>query len=265
MHAYRKMYSRNIERLEQFWHNLVLALPQAKDMNGAVVTCYPEVPFFFFNHVADINVNEDEAEKLLNKVTKYFVSKGSPYIWFRVSPLTRPKSFTSLLEDNGFERDDERSVMVFKGRQMEDKLNPEIKVKEISESEIDVYSKLLLTIFEMPLEWKKGFDRVFLESMRKGLKCYLAYVEGKPVGTCAWFSLMKTGGIFDVGTLKEYRRRGIGTTLTVHAVMDSIKEGNNLHHLQTAKGGNAERLYKKIGFKIDHTTSRFVKKLKDKD
>jgi len=256
---------KRIERLEQFWHNLVLALPQAKDMNGAVVTCNPEVPFFFFNHVADINVNEDEAEKLLNKVAKYFVLKGVPHIWFRVSPLTRPRSFTSLLEDHGFERDEEGSVMVFKGKQVEDKLNPEVKVKEISESEIDVWNKLSLTIFEMPLEWKKGVDRLIPESMRKGLRCYLAYVEGKPVGTCGLFSSMKTGGIFIVGTLKKYRRRGIGTTLTVNAVLDSIDEGNNLHTLETAKGGYTERLYKKIGFEIDHTTSWFVKKFKDKD
>lgn len=76
---------------------------------------------------------------------------------------------------------------------------------------------------------------------------------------------MKTGGIFSVGTLKEYRRRGVGTTLTVHAVMDSIDEGNNLHTLQTAEGGYAERLYKKIGFVIDHTTSYFVKKFQGKN
>ena len=252
----------SVERLEQFWHNLVLTFPWETDVNGAVVTCYPEVPFWFFNHAADINVNEDEAEKLLNRVTKYFVSKGSPYIWFRVSQLTRPRSFTSLLKDHGFEREEEESVMVFKGRQVEDKLNPEVKVKEISESEMDVWNKLALTSFEMPIEWMEGADRLVLEWIRKGAKFYLAYVEGKPVGTCCLFSLMKTGGIFIVGTLKEYRRRGVGTTLTVHALLNSIKEGNSLHTLEAIKGGNAERLYRKIGFETDHTVTWFIKKLK---
>jgi len=256
---------RNVERLEQFFHNFVLTLPWGTDVNGAVVTCYPEVPFYGFNHAADINVNEDEAEKLLNKITKYFVSKESPYFWFRVSPLTRPRSFTSLLEYYGFERDLEESVMVFKGKQVEDKLNPEVKVKEISKSEIDVWNRLVLTSFEMPFEWKKGFDRFILGWIRKGAKFCLAYVEGKPVGASVLFSLMKTGGIFAVGTLKEYRRRGVGTTLTVHAIIDSIKEGNNLHTLQAEKGGYAERLYRKIGFETDHTTSWFVKKLRGKD
>lgn len=229
-------------------------------MNGAIVACYPEVPIPQLNHAADINVNEDEAKNLLNRVTKYFVLKGSPDVWFRISPLTCPSSFSSFLQNHGFDKKDEESAMVFKGKQVEDKLNPEVKVEEISESEINIYCKLMLTIFEMPIEWKEGVDRFILESMRKGAKCYLAYVEGKPAGTCGLFSLRKTGGIFNVGTLEEYRRRGIGTTLTAHAVMDSIKEGNTLHILQTGKGGNAERLYRKIGFETDHTISWFVKK-----
>jgi len=89
----------------------------------------------------------------------------------------------------------------------------------------------------------------------------LGYVDGKPVGTSFLYSLIKAGGIFTVGTLKEYRKKGVGTTLTVHALMESIKEGNDLHTLQTAKGGNAERLYKKVGFEVDHNALWYVKKL----
>ena len=252
---------RSIERLEKFWHNLILAFPSATDLKGAVVIYYPEVPFFVFNHAADINVNEDEAENLLNRVTEYFKSRGSPFVCFRISPLTRPRSFASLLERYEFEKKHEDSVMVFKGEDLADKLNPKVKVKEISESEIDVYNEFLIASFEMPVEWKKGWDKFILEFMRKGGKCYLAYMGGRPVGTSAVLSLGKTGGIFNVGTLKEYRRRGIGTTLTVHALIDSIKEGNTLHTLQTDKGGDAERLYENIGFEIDHTVSWFVKRI----
>jgi len=251
---------RSIKRLEKFWHNILLTFPWTTDLNEAVLIYYPEVPFFVLNHAADINVNEDEAENLLNEVTEYFLSRRFPFVCFRISPLTCPRSFASLLESHGFERKHEDSVMVFKGEGSEDKLNPEVKVKAISESEIDLYNKLLITSFEMPVEWKKGWDKFILEFMRRGAKCYLAYMDGRPVGTSAMFSLKKTGGIFNVGTLKEHRRRGIGTTLTVHALIDSIKEGNSLHTLQTDKGGDAERLYKKIGFEIDHTISWFVRK-----
>jgi len=226
---------RSVERLEKFWHDLVLTLPWAIDMNGAVVIYCPEMPVPLFNNATNINVNEDAAEFLVNRVINYFSSRGFPFACFRISPLTRPRSFTSLLEHYGFERkpEHEQSVMVFQGKSLEDKLNPAVTVKEISEDEIDLFNRLLITSFEMPIEWKEVFDKIILEWMRKGAKHYLAYVEGKPVGTTTLFSLMKTGGIFNVGTLKEYRRRGIGTTLTVHALIDSsTKETTFTHYKQ---------------------------------
>jgi GNAT superfamily N-acetyltransferase len=162
----------NIERLEKFWHRLVLTIPQAKTLKGAVVACYPEVPIPPSNHAADINVNKDEVEDLLNKVTGHFLSRGSPFVYFRISPLTRPRTFGSFLENHEFERESEDSVMVFNGKQVEDKLNPEVTVEKISESEIETYSKLILTIFEMPVDWKKGLNKLLFEWIRKNAKLY---------------------------------------------------------------------------------------------
>jgi ribosomal protein S18 acetylase RimI-like enzyme len=250
---------RIVERLEEFWYNLILTIPFAEEINGAAVTCYPELPIFHFNHAAAINIDNKEAEALLERVTEHFQSRNFPYTCFRTSPLTRPKTFTSLLEMRGFEKKLEELVMVFKGKQLDDQLNPDIKVEEVTETEIDVYSKLFLINFEIPMKWKRGVDRLALNWMEQGWKCYLAYFKGKPVGTCLLSSLNGTGGIFNVGTLKEHRRRGVGTALTVHALTDSIEEGNSLHTLETLKGGNAEHLYKKIGFKTEHTISYFAK------
>jgi hypothetical protein len=143
---------------------MVLAFPWGKEMNGAVVTCYPEVPVSQFNHVADIDISEDEAKDLLDVATKYFVSKGSSEIRFRTTPLTSPRSFGAFLRSRGFAHslEDEESAMVFKGKHPEDMPPPEVKVKEVSESEVDSISKLMLTIFEMPFDWKKGVDRFIL-------------------------------------------------------------------------------------------------------
>jgi GNAT superfamily N-acetyltransferase len=238
-----------------------LTIPQTKDLKGAVITCNPDIPLPPCNHVADVNVNEDEAENLLNVVIKHVKSKGSPFVRFRITPLTHPRTFSSFLESHGFEKKAEDSIMVFKGKGLGDKLGPSGEVSEILESEIDVADKILFTVFEFPIEWKRKWDRLMIDWMRKGGKYYVAYVEGEPVGTSFLFSSMKTGGIFNVGTLKEYRKRGIATALTTRAIMESIKEGNDIHTLQTAKGGNAEHLYKKIGFVADHTASWYVKKL----
>jgi GNAT superfamily N-acetyltransferase len=249
------------ERLERFWHDFILTIPFAREVDGAAVTCYPELPTFHFNHAATVSVEDDEAEGLLTRITKFFQSRGSPYVCFRTSPLTRPKTFTSLLEENGFEKKLEESVMAFNGKQLENKLNPDVRIEEVSERKIDAYAELFLTNFEMPKEWKKGINRLALNWIQQNWKCYLAYVKERPVGTCLLSSLNRTGGIFNVGTLREYRRRGIGTALTLRALMDSLDEENDLHILETENGGNAERLYKKIGFETVHSIVYYVKEI----
>jgi GNAT superfamily N-acetyltransferase len=252
------------ERLERFWHDFVLTIPFAREVSGAVVTCYPELPMFHFNHAATVSVGDDEVERLLTGITKFFQSRGCPYICFRTSPITRPQTFTSLLEENGFEKKLEESVMVFNGEQLDNKLKSDVRIEEISERKIDVYTELFLTNFDMSKEWKKGFNRLALNWIQQGWKCYLAYVKERPVGTCLLSSLSRTGGIFNLSTLMEYRRRGIGTALTLRALMDSIDEENDLHILETEKRGNAERLYKKIGFETIHSISYFVKEITPK-
>ena len=151
--------------------------------------------------------------------------------------------------------------MAFEGKPQKIELQPNVTVNEIREDGIDVFNRLMVTNFEMPAEWKETMDRLLVDFMRKGTRNYLAYVDGQPVGTTSLFSKNKTGCILNVSTLKEFRNRGIGAQLTMHAVSDSFKERNDLHTLQTHKGGDAERLYRKIGFNIDHTVSYLVKKL----
>jgi GNAT superfamily N-acetyltransferase len=228
------------------------------ELGGAIAICNPDVPIFVVNHVACVNVSENEVEILLNRATEYYSSKNLPYVCFRISPLTHPKSLTSFLEGQGFKRELDQSVMVLRGKQV-DSLNPDVSIREVLESEVDEYIELLVTIFKVPIEMKEGLRRMFSTRMRRGDKFHLAFVEDKPVGIYDYSSLNGTGGIFSIGTLREYRRRGIGTTLTSHAIMNSINEGNDLHTLQADKGEYAERLYEKIGFEIDHTASYFLR------
>ena len=256
---------KTLQRLEQFWHNLVSQqkLTLSAEVPGAVIACWPEIPSFRLNHAADINVKEEDAQILLGRVTEYFLSRGVLCFGFRVSALTRPEAFISTLESRGFDRQDEDSIMVFRGERPAPKTDISVDVREIAESDMRTFSQVSVAAYEMPSEWQEGFDSLFLHRMRRGGRHYLAYVDGVPVGTCALLSSMETGGIFSVGTLKEHRGRGIATAVTLRAVRDSFDEGNTLHTLQTEKVGYPERLYKRIGFEIDHTVTFLAKTVRD--
>lgn len=250
-----------LERLEEYWRDFVLVFPWATDMKEAVVASYPKLPYYEPNHAASINVDENAAKNLLRNIVKHFVSQGSPAVWFRISPLTCPSSFSSFLEENGFRKDFETSVMTFKGGRLKDSIIPNVRIKEISKREIEVWKALVCTIFAVPPEWREGFDTYVRAYVSRGARCYLAYIDDRPVGTCSLLSLDRSGGIFTVGTLEEYRRRGIGSALTVHALSSSVKEGNTLHLLYVEKGEYAEHLYRRIGFETHHTATWFVKEL----
>lgn len=72
----RCVYLRGAEIVGKFWHNLILTFRGGTDLKGAIVSYHPEDPITFFNHAADINVSEDEADNLLNRITKCFSSGG---------------------------------------------------------------------------------------------------------------------------------------------------------------------------------------------
>ena len=249
-----------VDRLEQFWHDLVKVLPETVELEGATVAHFLQMPVILFNHVTNVNVDEDRAEIFLRMITDHFSSIGFPFACFRVSPLMQP-SFVSFLERHGFEKELEQSIMVFEGEPSENTVNSNVTVNEIGEDELDVFHSVIATNLEMPIEWKGALEKLSADFTRRGERNYIAYADRQPVGTISLFSSRKTGCVLNVSTLKEYRKLGIGTALTMHVLSASIKEGNDLHTLQADKGGEAEKLYLKIGFKVDHTVSFFVKKL----
>jgi ribosomal protein S18 acetylase RimI-like enzyme len=248
----------HIERLEKFWRDLTLLLPESVVLDDAVVLHNLGMPIPAYNHVTNVHLREEEVEKLLGAAIDHFASKRLPFTCFRVSPLTHPPSFLSSLESHGFGKEFEQSIMVFNQEPQSAKPNLAIEIKELSIGEMNIYDELVFQIFGMPVEWKGAMDSLILEMTRRGGKIYLAYAQGKPVGTATLFSHNHIGCIFTVGTLTEYRRQGIATALMNRAILDSVDDGNDLHTLQTIKGEGAERLYQRLGFDIDHTVAYYV-------
>lgn len=146
-------------------------------LDRAVVSYYPNVRIPTFNHAADINVSEKEISSLVSDVSKFFESKGIPFVSFFVTPATRPRSFASILLQQGFKVGFEHSMMAFEGQVDEEKMNPEIEITDIPERDYPIFTELMFKIFDMPSEWMNGFNQLALARLRKGVKCYIAYLD----------------------------------------------------------------------------------------
>lgn len=248
------------QKLEFYWQTVISSFGSKTDLGNATVACYPEIPLYVLNHAANINIQPERASEFVNEIEHHFKTQKVPFACVRITPLTQPPTFINTVQAAGFRAEGgKQSVMVLNQPVLPTPSN-QIEIKTVnSNADVDLFDQLMFEIFEMPKEWKTDFDNFTQECLQNGWQFYLAYLEGKAVGTAALFSAGGIGGVFDVGTLPQYRKMGIGSVLTLRALNDSVADGNQLQTLQAEAGGNAEHLYKKLGFTVDHTVQFYAK------
>lgn len=84
--------------------------------------------------------------------------------------------------------------------------------------------------------------------MFPALRYYLAALHGKVVATGTLFSGTQTAGIYDLVTLADYRRRGIGSCMFQHLLTEARAANQHICVLQASKDGLG--LYSKAGFSV---------------
>jgi ribosomal protein S18 acetylase RimI-like enzyme len=79
------------------------------------------------------------------------------------------------------------------------------------------------------------------------LKLFVGYFRDQPATTGALFMGENAAGVWDVATLPQFRRRGIGTDMTLHALFYAFDNfGRRIGVLSASEDG--EPVYRKIGF-----------------
>ena len=99
----------------------------------------------------------------------------------------------------------------------------------------DYYATALRLSFDRTPE---GFD----------VEHYWAKIDGRPVGVASVLIKDETAGVYGAGTVREHRKRGVGTSLTVHIIRSCLSRGVRTLLLQTEHGSRAEDWYKDMGF-----------------
>lgn len=79
------------------------------------------------------------------------------------------------------------------------------------------------------------------------------------VGVASMYSDGKTVGIYGVGTIDKFRKKGIGTALMKYLYDIAIKEGVSTFMLQTEHTSKVEKWYKAMGYETIFLGKYFVK------
>ncbi len=123
-------------------------------------------------------------------------------------------------------------------------------------------------------EWCETYLRAFygelsllksvVGSLKKALgegrtRLILASVRRKPAGTLAIYRRRDLSGVYCVGTVPEFRERGVATAMLRRAKEITDSEGTRKLTLQTFLSDSVERFYSKRGFELVYSKDVLVK------
>jgi GNAT superfamily N-acetyltransferase len=83
----------------------------------------------------------------------------------------------------------------------------------------------------------------------------LGRLDGRPVATATFLLAAGIVGIYDVSTVPDARRRGIGTAMTVAALQAGRAAGYEVAFLQPSPMGR--NLYERLGFRPCYTCGAY--------
>ena len=212
-----------------------------------------------YNHATGINCASQEADEVLNRVSSRFRRKRITQCFF-FTPLTSPRNFKETLENNGFKDWDQLDVMEYTGTET-DLQNNNILVRRVGMESLKKWVRIFASSFEIPLSQVQEYTvRNRLLFPRSDIDFYIAYIRGKAAGCAALYSKNDIGYIYALGTLKEFRNRGVASDILKTAVTRSKERNNDSLILQFLQKDGLESFYRENGFKKVYSKTIYLLK-----
>lgn len=196
------------------------------------------------NGVMEKNGDRIPTEHEIDQVIKYFAAKKLSFMWWSSAKILETKGFQFGGILTGIAVDIANTMPP----KPETSSDLEIKIVQ-SESELETFTNLAANAFAMTSKATKQWLQLNDSLMKIGEHIhFMAYLNGNPVGTATLAVTPTSAGIWNLATLPEYRKSGIGGAL-VHA---ALLEAKKRHHEQVMAilmpKGLAWGLFTKLGF-----------------
>ncbi len=189
-------------------------------------------------------MNVPDAASRVKSITKKLAYLSAPgYFW--VGAHTKPDNLEQILILNGWQHLASPPVMIVDLNMLnKNQVNADIVLKEVkTDEDLILWQETISKGFNLSLP----VAQLFAEPDGKKMKYFTAFIGGEPVGTTARIIHRDVPGIYCVSTLPEFRRRGIGATVTLLPLLEARREGYQIGTLQASAMGLP--IYTKLGFK----------------
>jgi ribosomal protein S18 acetylase RimI-like enzyme len=167
------------------------------------------------------------------------------------------------------ERPDPDEPMVFEGP-LPPAMKPAIRVDEFTHPGRSFWPWYRDSLREFGMELSEPVLDQMLRRTREvllpaGMRWFVASVDGEQAGYSSLISLERTGYIENVVTMPAFRRRGVASAAVAAAVGASQAAGDDHVFLLTERGGDPQRMYRRLGFRVAASIESFTRSLPSED
>jgi ribosomal protein S18 acetylase RimI-like enzyme len=208
-----------------------------------------DVPFPMFNSIMRAQLAPERIKATIQSIVSQAKTRNLPLLWW-TGPATQPPDLGSHLEKNGFTRGEQMQGMAVGLAKLDENvpMPTGLTVRLVEDNEtLKQWCQVFVTGFEMP----DFVVDVFYDFMRHvdpdTMQPYLGWLNGQPVATSLLTLAAGVAGIYNVATLPEARRQGIGTIMTLTPLCEARSRGYNVGILQASEVGVS--VYRSLGFR----------------
>jgi GNAT superfamily N-acetyltransferase len=219
----------------------------------------PEAPFPRFNHISHIRVDEDSVFPLIAECRAFYRTQGMQNGCLLITPATQPADLAARLYRLGFTSEN-NPIMIWDGRHIPEP-SPLVRVERALPEDAPLVFELIRRVFlanatvQTLVNGRRGVAISYeLEAVN-----YIAYIGSRPAGVGMLFVREGMGGIYNMGTLPEFRGRGVATAIMAAALGDARAADCSYVGLTPTSMGRP--LYERLGFREAYQERYFVERL----
>jgi ribosomal protein S18 acetylase RimI-like enzyme len=212
----------------------------------------PGVPVSLFNHAYFTRIAEEEdVDARIEAIVGGFAERKVPFMW-SVGPFTQPADLGVRLESRGLSRVDELPGMAVDLHALQEDVSlPTAFVMErVSESEaLKECIEVMRVGFDLPEITSEVLFEVFTTvglGEDSPLRSDVGRLDGHAVAASSLLVSAGVAGVYNVVTLPEARRQGLGAAVTLEALRDGRELGYRIGVLQSSAMGLS--IYRRMGF-----------------
>ncbi|MHA2500425.1 MAG: GNAT family N-acetyltransferase [Candidatus Hodarchaeales archaeon] len=229
------------------------------------IRLFSGVPFPLMNGILDAQFEAKNLEINVAAAVDFFKQREMPFLWW-ITPLSRPSNLGEVLIAHGLKTDAwTPPVMTMDLSTIDPAMLHEatqrsgVALKCVQrDHDLKTWIKTFDLCFDLPDFVIETFYNLMVPLLvdKANLVNYLATLDDDPVGVSTVFYYAGIAAIYNVGTLSDYRGKGIGTAATLAPLLDARQRGYAIGVLQSTELGY--NTYARIGFKKSYEVQMFT-------